>query len=99
MLLTVAKSVRYIRTRCARSMRVKDPKEDTPNALAHTEFKIIYLRYKSPLETQMSETSTNHRIFSVVVHVLKPHTSYTARVDKANTVRDGTQYQNIAYPN
>ena len=43
MLLTVAKSVRSIRARCARSMRVQDPKEGTQNALVCTGFKIIHL--------------------------------------------------------
>ena len=52
MLLTEAKSVRSIRTRCARSLRVQDPKGGTQNALVYTEFEIIYLSCKSLLETQ-----------------------------------------------
>ena len=99
MMLTVAKSVRSIRTHCARSMRVQDPKERTQNALVCTEFNIIYIWCKWPLETQISETSTNHWILSASFQVSKPHTSYTARVDKANKLRDGKQSQNIAYPN
>ena len=62
MLLTVAKSVRSIRARCVRSMRVQDPKEGTQNALDCTEFKIIYL---SLIQITFRNTSFQRRLQTI----------------------------------